>query len=88
MDTSVRHKAAGVRRLVALYRRHLGDVRTVGLGDAPNDAAFLRAVDVPILIASPRLDQLRALVPGGRVTTLEGPAGWSAAVLAVLDEGR
>jgi len=61
---------------------------TVGLGDAPNDAAFLRAVDIPILMASPRVDQLRALVPGGRVTALEGPAGWSAAVLAVLDEGR
>jgi len=86
--TGATDKAAAVRRLVALYRRQLGDVRTVGLGDAPNDAAFLRAVDIPILMASPRLDQLRALVPGGRVTALEGPAGWSAAVLAVLDEGR
>jgi len=81
-------KAAAVRMLVGLYRRQLGDVRTVGLGDAPNDADFLREVDVPILIASSRVDQLRALVPGGRVPMLEGPAGWNAAVLALLDERR
>ena len=86
--TGANDKAAAVRLLVGLYRRQLGDVRTVGLGDAPNDAEFLRAVDVPILIASPRVDQLRALVPGGRVTTLEGPAGWNEAVLALLDQQR
>lgn len=86
--TGTNDKAAAVRRLVALYRRQLGDLRTVGLGDAPNDAGFLREVDVPILIASPRIDRLRALVPGGRVTALEGPAGWNAAVLGLLDERR
>jgi predicted mannosyl-3-phosphoglycerate phosphatase (HAD superfamily) len=86
--TGTNDKAAAVRLLVGLYRHQLGDVLAVGLGDAPNDAEFLREVDVPILIASPRVDQLRALVPGGRVTTLEGPAGWNAAVLALLDERR
>ena len=86
--TGANDKAGAVRLLIALYRRQLGDVRTVGLGDAPNDAAFLHVVDVPILIASPHVDRLRALVPGGRVTTPEGPAGWNAAVLALLDEVR
>jgi mannosyl-3-phosphoglycerate phosphatase len=86
--TGANDKAAAVHWLVALYRRQLGGVRTVGLGDAPNDAAFLQVVDVAILIASPRVDRLRTLVPGGRVTPLEGPAGWNAAVLAVLDEAR
>jgi mannosyl-3-phosphoglycerate phosphatase len=86
--TGANDKAAAVRRLIALYRRQLGDVRTLGLGDAPNDAELLREVDVPVLIASPRVEELRALVPRGRVTTLEGPAGWNAAVLTVLDERR
>jgi mannosyl-3-phosphoglycerate phosphatase len=81
-------KAEAVRRLIALYRRQLGTARTIGLGDAPNDAAFLTAVDVPILIDSPRIDQLRALVPRGRVTTLPGPSGWNEAVLAALAENR
>jgi mannosyl-3-phosphoglycerate phosphatase len=84
--TGANDKAAAVRQLMALYRRHLGAIRTVGLGDAPNDATFLSVVDVPILVASPRIDQLRSLVPQGRVTSLAGPAGWNEAVLALLDE--
>ena len=86
--TGAHDKAAAVRLLVSLYRRQLNAVRTVGLGDAPNDAALLREVDLPILIASPHVDRLRALVPGGQVTALEGPAGWNAAVLALLDGRR
>jgi mannosyl-3-phosphoglycerate phosphatase len=86
--TGANNKAAAVRLLMALYRRQLGEVRTVGLGDAPNDAEFLREVDVPILIASPRVERLRALVPEGQVTSLSGPAGWNAAVLALLAETR
>ncbi len=78
-------KAAAVRLLTALYRRQLGPVTTVGLGDAPNDASFLNEVDLAVLVASPRVDRLRTLVPAGRVTRLPGPAGWNEAVLAVLD---
>ena len=78
-------KAGAVRHLISLYRRQLGGTQTVGLGDAPNDAGFLSLVDIPILLASPRLDQLRALVPRGRTTVLAGPSGWNEAVLAVLD---
>jgi mannosyl-3-phosphoglycerate phosphatase len=81
-------KAAAIRWLISLYRRQLGPARTVGLGDAPNDAGFLNVVDVPILIDSPRIDQLRTLVPRGRVTTLPGPSGWNEAVLAALAENR
>lgn len=79
-------KEAAVRRLVALFERHLGNVLTVGLGDAPNDAAFLNVVDVPILVASPHVAALRALVPRGRVTAAPGPAGWNSAVLQLLDQ--
>ena len=81
-------KAVAVRRVIGLYRRHGGAVQTIGLGDAPNDAAFLNVVDVPILIASSQTDELCRLVPRGQPTTLAGPAGWNEAVLAVLDERR
>jgi mannosyl-3-phosphoglycerate phosphatase len=86
--TGASDKATAVRSLIALYRRHLGAIRTVGLGDAPNDASFLRVVDVPILVTSSRIDQLRPLVPEGRVTRAAGPAGWNESVLAVFDEPR
>jgi mannosyl-3-phosphoglycerate phosphatase len=77
-------KAAAVRFLTTLYRRRLGAVTTVGLGDAPNDASFLAEVDIPVAIASPRVDQLLALVPAARPTRLPGPAGWNEAVLEII----
>jgi mannosyl-3-phosphoglycerate phosphatase len=78
-------KAAAIRCLASLYRRLLGSVHTVGLGDAPNDADFLNAVDVPIVVPSPQLDRVRSLVPGAHVSTLEGPAGWNEAISRLLD---
>ena len=81
-------KAVAVRRLATLYRRALGVVCTIGLGDAPNDAGFLAEVDVPIIIPSARSAELRALVPGARVGAHRGPSGWNEAVLAALDEIR
>ena len=81
-------KARAVQELLSLYRRWYGTVRSVGLGDAPNDASFLNTVDTPILIRSPRVDDLRALVPRGEVTSLDGPAGWNQAVVSVLDASR
>ena len=74
-----------MRRVAALYTRYLGHVVTIGLGDAPNDAAFLNAVDIPILIDSPQRDRLHELVPDGRVTERPGPEGWNDAIEAVLD---
>ena len=83
-------KGSAVRALSALYRRRWGHdaVTTVGLGDAPNDASFLAVVDIPIVVASPRADSLRALVPRARLTTRPGPAGWNEAVLSVLEDER
>jgi len=77
-------KAAAVRMLTTLYRRR-GTVTTVGLGDAPNDASFLAEVDMPVAIASPRVEELVARVPRAHVTRLRGPAGWNEAVLDILD---
>ena len=61
--------------------------RTVGLGDAANDRPMLEAVDRPILM--PRRDgsfdrELTAALPGAERAPGPGPAGWAAAILAVL----
>jgi len=78
-------KAAAVRLLATLYRRQIGAVTTVGLGDAPNDASFLAEVDLPVAIASPLVDELLIRVPHARVTRRNGPAGWNEVILAILD---
>jgi mannosyl-3-phosphoglycerate phosphatase len=81
-------KARATLALLALYQRRDGTIRSVGLGDAPNDAPFLNVVDVPVLIRSPRVERLRALVPHGMITAMSGPAGWNDTVLAILDDQR
>lgn len=75
-------KADAVRRLVELLRPS----RTIGLGDAPNDVAFLRIVDRPVLV--PRKagvdETLRAALPDADVAPAPAGAGWSAAVRALV----
>ncbi len=77
-------KARAVRLLIGLFEREAGRVETLGLGDGPNDASFLNAVDHAVLIRSPHLPALQALAPGGIATQAEGPQGWNDSVLAWL----
>ncbi len=79
-------KAIAVATLAAAYRRLDPCVRLIGLGDGPNDVTFLRTVDMPILIRSARVDQLREAVPGAQVTAHAGPRGWCEAVLEAIQE--
>jgi mannosyl-3-phosphoglycerate phosphatase len=65
-----------------------GDV--VGLGDAANDLSLLLAATRPIVMPRPdgTIDSaLAAHLPGVERAPAPGPAGWSAAVLAVLSGG-
>jgi hypothetical protein len=60
-------KGSAARKLLSCYRRvSRTRIRSVGLGDSPNDIPLLRAVDVPILVARPggRYDrEVRGAVP-------------------------
>jgi mannosyl-3-phosphoglycerate phosphatase len=73
------------RAVLALAAR-LGETDTVGLGDAPNDAGFLAAVRHPVIVPSPHLDAMRALLPHAAIAPAQGPAGWNQAVLGILTE--
>jgi mannosyl-3-phosphoglycerate phosphatase len=79
-------KAAAVEAVRALYQKAFGEVTTVGLGDGMNDAPFLNAVEIPILIRSDSSAELEAAVPRGRLTDQFGPAGWNQALLQVIPE--
>jgi mannosyl-3-phosphoglycerate phosphatase len=75
-------KADAVLLLVEAYRK-LGPVRTIGLGDGPNDAGFLNLVDFPILLDSPAAADLQNRIPRARIAPA-GPAGWNEAILEIL----
>jgi len=83
---SGRHdKADAVPRVRELFAR---PGSTVGLGDAPNDARFLAAVDVPVIVpgaAGPH-EGLVAGLPRARLAPAQGGGGWAAAVDALLED--
>ncbi len=77
-------KAAAVGRLTELYRSAFGDILTMGIGDGHNDAAFLKAVDLPVVVQSRFAVVLKRAVPRSEVTHAPGPYGWREAVLRLV----
>jgi predicted mannosyl-3-phosphoglycerate phosphatase (HAD superfamily) len=78
-------KGRAVRALRDLYVRARGPVRTIGLGDSPNDEPMLREVDVPVLVRRPDGGTTDAVqLPGLVLAPYSGPAGWREAVLGIL----
>jgi mannosyl-3-phosphoglycerate phosphatase len=80
-------KGQAVARLQALFRLE-GPCRTAGLGDAENDAVFLRVTDLAVVVRGKRSPQLASLLPNARHTELPGPSGWNQAVLELLADGE
>ncbi len=70
------HKGEAVRVLNGLFRRLLGDIVTVGIGDSANDLPLLAAVDRAYLVQRP--NSTWQDTPGLVVTRVPGvgPAGW------------
>lgn len=89
--TGAADKGSALRVLLARRAAGAGRILSIGLGDAGNDLPLLIAVDRPIVIPRPsgRADpELAAALPGAELAPAPGPAGWNAAVLAVLRDDR
>lgn len=73
-------KGRAVRMLTDLFRKKLGRVETIGVGDSGNDMPMLAAVDRPVLVQKPggRWQEM-ALANLYRVEGI-GPQGWVKAV--------
>lgn len=79
-------KGRAVREVTSLYRRILGPLRTVGLGDSANDLAMLAAVDVAVLVQKPGGSYDPEVVLDGLVRApAAGPKGWSWAVERIME---
>lgn len=76
-------KALAVDALASFFGRRQSGLRTIGLGDGLNDASFLKRMAAAVLIPSPQLAELKALVPHGLIASHPGPIGWNEAVLAL-----
>ena len=85
-------KAERMREVVAyLSKGRDGPVRTVALGDAPNDLDMLQAADIGVIIANPAhapLPVTRAEREGAILRSdLPGPSGWNQSILDLVDAG-
>ena len=69
-------KGKAVNILTKLYRREFGAVKTIGLGDSPNDLPLLAAVDRGYLVQKPGGNWSET--PESQVTKVNrvGPDGW------------
>jgi mannosyl-3-phosphoglycerate phosphatase len=78
-------KAHCVNLLIHYYRRAFEHVSTVGLGDGPNDAEFLKIVDLPLVLESHSSKELIAAVRRAQLCPRSGgPGAWNSAVLEAI----
>ncbi|MEB3268028.1 MAG: HAD-IIB family hydrolase [Leptolyngbya sp.] len=82
-------KGVAVHQLAALYGSLLGAgeaLVTVGLGNSPNDLDMLENTDIAIVLPGAAGPHPRLGDRGWRIAPAPAPAGWAAAVEAVLAE--
>jgi mannosyl-3-phosphoglycerate phosphatase len=81
-------KGRAVRLLAKLYgKASYGRLRTVGLGDSPNDLSLLTAVDQAVLLPRPDgsfAEEVLTRLPHVGRGSAPGPSGWNEAVLRIL----
>ncbi len=79
-------KGKAVSSLKGLYRTKLDSIRTMALGDSPNDLSMFVKVDVPILVQKPD-GSYDARITLHRLHRAEGigPEGWNSAVMEFLE---
>ena len=78
MGNNDKGKAAAI--LIELFRRKLGEIRTIGLGDSANDLPLLAVVDIPVLVQKPKGQWEEVYLPRLRRVKGIGPAGWRQAI--------
>jgi mannosyl-3-phosphoglycerate phosphatase len=80
-------KGKAVEILKGLYRNQFSSIRTVGIGDSPNDLPMLLAVDHPIFLKGEE-ELSMEISPAKNLVLLEetGPQAWNEAILNILKE--
>ncbi|GAB4420685.1 MAG: mannosyl-3-phosphoglycerate phosphatase [Thermodesulfovibrionales bacterium] len=78
-------KGRAVSILIDVYRKSYGDIKTIAIGDSPNDIPMLERVDYPIIVQKPD----GSYDAGIRIPNLIkadgiGPEGWNKAVINIV----
>ena len=78
-------KGRAVSILIDLYIKRFGDIKTIAIGDSPNDIPMLKNVDHPAIVQRPdgTYDQ-RIDIPNLHKAEGIGPEGWNNVVLRLI----
>ncbi len=77
-------KRVAVECLMPRYRHRHPDVRSVALGNGPNDLGMMAITDIAVLINNPGGRNIQ--YPQARTPAGTGPTAWSRAVQALLED--
>ena len=72
--------------LIELFRRKLGELQTIGLGDSVNDLPLLAVVDIPVLVQKPEGQREEVDLPMLRRAEGIGPEGWRQAIEELIGQ--
>lgn len=73
-------KGIAVRVVTDLYNKNLGKIKTIGVGDSPNDEPMLAEVDFPVLVQKPGGCWEKIELPNLYRVNGVGPKGWVEAI--------
>ena len=85
--TGPNDKGKATRILIDLFRSKLGQIKTIAIGDSPNDLPMLSAVDIPILVQKPGGIWQEIDIPHLHRVEGIGPEGWARAVEEIIEQG-
>jgi mannosyl-3-phosphoglycerate phosphatase len=77
-------KGKATKILISMFQKKLGHLKTVGIGDSPNDLPMLLAVDIPVLVQGPEGGWGEVDIPSLRRVEGIGPEGWARAVEEII----
>jgi len=73
-------KGMATRILIDLFRKKFGQIKTVAIGDSPNDLPMLSAVEIPVLVQQPGGNWEEMDLPHLYRVKGVGPEGWAKAI--------
>ncbi len=73
-------KGKATEILIELFKRKLGQIETIGIGDNQNDIPMLKAVNIPALVQKPDHSWEEIDLPNLYKAKGVGPQGWSRAI--------
>lgn len=79
-------KGKAVQLLVQCYQAPQTPIKTVGLGNSPNDLAMLKAVDIPIVIPGAKGPHPGLAHQGWQIAPAPGSQGWAMAMSQIRDQ--